>query len=187
MHGLVSGLPDIARPRMLAAGASALVATLMSGCVEPVTAAPADVEAEVTDTLLRLDAEGLPIVRAGLWEVVDQSDDQPPRTERRCLTRAFHGAADEVLSLMVAEGCSKDRKSDAHTLHVVATCERADGYRMVSDYAYRGAPTDYALIAKVSISRSGKGPAVARGKGRGRWLGDCPGHMVPGDVMESGG
>jgi hypothetical protein len=149
----------------------------MSGNPEPV----------VADTRLRLDAEGLPIVRAGLWEEREQSDGEAARITQRCLTRAIHGDADQVLSLVESTGCAKSRTADRQHLKVVSTCDLGGGRRQVSDYEYRGDPTEYLLVAEVSVSHGGKASAISRVRSQGRWLRECPEDMVPGDILEFGG
>lgn len=171
--------------RLLQLASAALLGGVLGACVDP--AASASIP-EVQDVALRLDSDGLPIVRAGLWEIVQQEDEGPRKVSRQCLTRAFHGAADGLLSDdEPLSGCQRDRSVQEGRLQVVSTCEMGKGARQVSDFVYRGNPVEYELTAKVTTSLADGTVGVFTGEGRGRWLGDCPGDMVPGDRLEFDG
>lgn len=164
--------------------AVAMLAALGGGCLDRgASASPV----EALGRGLKLDAEGLPIIRAGLWEVSSSEDDGPVKTVRQCLTRLFDGSVDRVLATAAPEGCRKDRTVEARRLKVVSVCDLGFGRRMESDFVLEGSQTEYALTAGVAVHQDGHPPVVSEGRGRGRWLGDCPGDMVPGDVLEFDG
>ena len=157
-----------------------VVAVSLASCGEAVAPAPRGAMAKEASNL-RLDAEGIPQFRPGLWEVVrtDSSVGGRPERERQCLGEA------DLTKLLTATGtpaCTVSRARRAGGIYVTSDCLQA-GVRMKTSMDLTGSESAYRLKLSMEVVS----PDGARDGGEitadARWVGVCPAGVAPGDSI----
>lgn len=123
---------------------------------------------------------GVPIVRAGLWE--SETPDSGGVKMQFCrLSPSSNSDAWLPLSVTAPDGCERTRSIVNETLSVKTRCDVAREVRNETEMTFRGSETEYETTLTMTSIRSGEtfgSPATVL---RERWIGECPTDMKDGD------
>lgn len=127
---------------------------------------------------LTFDAQGVPVFRPGLWEVVDEDGDG----QKVCLGA---GLTDELREQLFTrrEECTHNVDRSGGALRVSGMCAR-DGMQISADATIVGDQTQHVITLQVGFARPGQAPTGHTMTMRSRWLSACPAGMQQGDILQ---
>ena len=130
-----------------------------------------------TPSNLTFDADGVPVFRPGLWDVVDEDGD----AQTVCLGA---GLTDELREQLVTrrEECTHSIDRSGGALRVSGMCAK-DGMQISADATIVGDQTQHVITLKVGFVRAGQAPIGHTMVMRSRWLSACPAGMQQGDIL----
>jgi hypothetical protein len=131
---------------------------------------------------LKLGDDGLPRMRAGLWEVV-KTDGGETETTRHCAGAEVDAEMREMMT-RDAPGCRMERSAGPTGIRIKGVCEQAGGLKTETDFVMTGSESAYDMklgiyLVKPDGTREG-GDVVAKAK----WIGACPAGATPGEDIE---
>lgn len=127
---------------------------------------------------LTFDAQGVPIFRPGLWEVVDEDGDG----QKVCLGAGLTYELREQLFTR-REECTHNIDRSGGALRVSGTCAK-DGMQIDADATIIGDQTRHVITLKVGFVRAGQAPIGHTMVMQSRWLSACPAGMQQGDILQ---
>jgi Protein of unknown function (DUF3617) len=142
------------------------------------------VTAGVTSPVL---AENWPSRKPGLWEVMIQSDQEPPLTSRQCIDAKTDAQLQSLGRGMMAANCSKDTfRREAGGYASESVCKLGN-----TTVTSRGLITgDFNSEVKMVVDAQFAPPMMGMAKSKTtvtqRWKGACPADWKPGDMEVPG-
>ncbi|MBU1377501.1 MAG: DUF3617 domain-containing protein [Alphaproteobacteria bacterium] len=162
----------------------ALVALVsLAACSKPETAeAPQGVDvAAVAPAGLTLGDDGLPRMRAGLWEVV-RTDDGEVETTRHCTGAEVDAEVREMLT-RETPGCKTERAARPSGLKVHAVCEQAGGLKTDATITMTGSETAYDMTVGIYLVKADGSREGSDVTAKAKWIGACPAGVQPGEAV----
>lgn len=162
----------------------------LTACSQPAPAALAG-EADVASRAAEpsgappLDADGIPRLRPGLYEVVQVADDEEPETTRECLGENAHAELREILTKAPTADCKISRTTDHAGLQVATEC-RQNGMTNRLRLTVAGNDSAYRMALAISVTTPSGETSSTQSVVRGRRLGDCPQEMAAEPPQEGG-
>lgn len=129
-----------------------------------------------------LDADGLPMFRAGLWEVTTRGPDGT-EVNRECRAAGLDAATREFLTATAADGCEVTRSGRENGVRVSRKCMQ-DGVKVELSLAVEGSAERSVVRMESAVTAADGSRAAEVSTDEARWLSDCPTGVSPGDVVE---
>lgn len=126
-----------------------------------------------------LDADGLPLFRAGLWEHVERRGDEV-ETRRECRAAGLDKASRDLLVGPVRAECTRVRGGSGAGLTVSVQCKVGD-LTTGTTIRLSGDETHARSSMVMSVTGADGVPARESVEGESRWLSPCPEGMAVGD------
>lgn len=159
----------------------ALPALALAGCgdLTGAEAAPIDaVPVSEARSILTFNAEGLPRLKPGLWEV-SQSSGGEVETWRQCFEAGLDPETRAALAASERPDCTRTVDRSGGALAVVARCEQG-GAVTDSRITLRGSETHQLAEVRIRLD-AGQGAAPETVTTTDSfWVGDCPAGSLPG-------
>ncbi|QPQ55123.1 DUF3617 family protein [Allosphingosinicella flava] len=139
-------------------------------------------ETAAADGALKIGADGVPQFRPGAWEMTE-SGDNANETRRECLGADANPQLREELTRSYPKECKVERDSNSGRLFVKASCPQ-NGLTIDSEIEVTGSDTAMnmrigAFVTMPDGKRQGGETRIV-----GRWVGQCPAGVQPGDSIE---
>ena len=126
-----------------------------------------------------LDANGLPLFRAGLWEHVERSG-EGVETRRECRAAGVNKASREFLVGPERPGCTRTRGTEGGVLTVSVQCKVGE-LTTGTTIRLSGDETHARSSMVSSVTGADGVPSTDTVEGEARWLSACPEGMAVGD------
>lgn len=132
-----------------------------------------------------LDATGVPRFRPGIWEVTDFESDGTSAKRLRCIGKEIEEDLRTMFSTTSTPECVKTRSKGAQGLMVTARCKQPGGSETEAEVTLSGSAIDFDMkLGLYSIVDGKRHGDLSQSKGR--WMGECPAGMNPGDETDAG-
>lgn len=127
---------------------------------------------------LSYDAEGVPVFRPGLWDIINDEGE----STKVCMTA---GLADELREQLFTkrEGCTQEIDRADGALRISGQCPK-DGMTITAAATIVGDQTQYMITLDLGFARPGQAPVSQKMTMRSRWISACPVGMQQGDVLQ---
>ncbi|RJF90705.1 DUF3617 family protein [Sphingomonas cavernae] len=132
-----------------------------------------------------MDATGVPQFRTGLWEVTDYESDGTTAKRLRCIGQEVEEDLRTMFGTASTPECVKTRSSGPQGLTVKGLCRQPGGTETEAEVTLSGSAIDFDMkLGLYSIVNGKRHGDLSQSKGR--WMGECPAGMKPGDESEAG-
>lgn len=162
---------------------SVLALTLAACGEKPAASAEADAEAAPATEVsaLAFDASGLPKFKPGLWDVTTREPDGEVETYQQCMGEEANAEIREAVTGQT-EGCTKQVNRAGGALMISGVCEQHQ-VRTNINYIIKGSDTRSSMTMRMTVQNlsTKEAPATMEMKAEGRWVGDCPSGVAPGE------
>jgi hypothetical protein len=126
-----------------------------------------------------LDADGLPLFRAGLWEAVERRGAES-ETRRVCRAAGVDPATRDFFVGPVRPGCVRSRGGGGADLTVSLQCKTA-GMTIETTIQLSGDETQFRSSMTTTVTGPDGVPSRERVTGEARWLSACPAGIAVGE------
>lgn len=126
-----------------------------------------------------LDADGLPLFRAGLWEHVERRGEEV-ETRRECRAAGVDKASRDFLIGPVRPECARTREGSGAAQTVSVQC-KTDDFTIGTTIQLTGDETHARSSMVTSVTGPDGVPARESVTGESRWISPCPEGMAVGD------
>jgi hypothetical protein len=165
------------RPLLLATALLALAACDRPQAAQTAAAAPS----KPALSGLSLDADGVPRIRPGLWEVV-KTDGGETETTRECTGAEADAELRDMLTRRSPD-CKVQRSGGAHGVKVVSDCVQS-GVKIQTTFSMTGSDTAYDMRLGMFVVKPDGGRDGGEMVAKARWIGACPAGVQPGQTLE---
>lgn len=142
---------------------------------------PSTGEVAASAARLPLDAAGLPLLRAGLWEHTERRGDEV-ETRRVCRAAGVDKATSEFLVGPLRPGCTRTGRAAKSGLAVSVQC-RTDAMTIETSIELSGDEANIRSTMVTSVTGADGVATREKVEAESRWLSSCPEGMSAGDKI----
>jgi len=152
--------------------ATAAISIALAACGAPKPdEAQAAGQAAGSASTFQYDADGIPKLRPGLWEISHTEEGEEAEITRICLNGLDEKTREGLLA-PAPENCTKvvDR---SRGLSVGGTCQQPGGTQLSTNISITGSETRFTTRLSISMSAPGQEPEVSTQVAEARWVSPC--------------
>lgn len=131
---------------------------------------------------LTLGEDGVPKFKPGLWEMTAAEEGKPAETTKSCLGEDSNESVREAVTREFDKECKVDRRSGSEGIYIKASCPM-NGMDTDALTEIKGSDENFEMKVEIDLSMPDGSKHRSAIAAKGRWIGECPAGMKPGDEV----